>query len=124
MPDEARGQFEFLYGQADLLARKSERIEADLRRVEAFASSGFVLTIILLREMLASGQLSQQRAEQLLGSAIGYLRRMYRLDELDPQERETIDTESLLAAVSRIEQHKGAQDLLVEVLAAVRNRAS
>ena len=125
MPDEAlsaRGEFEVLLGQADLFARKFEQTQADLQRVEAFAASGFVLTLILLREMLASGKLSQARAVELLTGGIGYLRRMYRLDELEPHDGETIDTDKLLASMAAIDRQKGAEDLLVEVLAAVRKR--
>ena len=125
MPDEglsARGEFELLLGQADLFARKFEQTKADVQRVEAFAASGFVLTLILLREMLASGTLSQARAVQVLNGGIGYLRRMYRLDELEPQDGDTIDTEKLLASMTTIERQKGAEDLLVEVLAAIQKR--
>ena len=125
MPDEglsARGEFELLLGQADLFARKFEQTKADVQRVEAFAASGFVLTLILLREMLASGTLSQARAVQVLNGGIGYLRRMYRLDELEPQDGDTIDTEKLLASMTTRERQKGAEDLLVEVLAAIQKR--
>lgn len=124
MPDEgysAATKFE-VFDHADSLAGRLERTEADLKRIEAFATSSFLLTLVLLREMISTGQLPKSRAVHLVGGAINYLRRLYHLDELDLGDDETVDIDKLLDAMTAVESHQGAEHLLVEVLAAVNRR--
>lgn len=106
-------------GEISRLSAKVEELEADLRRTESFAASSFVLAITLIREMLLAGQLPRERAVALVRAAIGYLRRMYQVGEINPFAEDSIDFDKLAAAVTRLRQEKGAEDLLKELLASL-----
>ena len=112
-----------LISQVDALTRKLEQAEADSRRTEAFAASAFVLSIMLVREMLAIQHLSKEQGMTLVKAAIRYLRRIYHIGE-DQQEGDTIDTDRFLVALANIEHEKGAEDLLKDLLASLGKRES
>jgi hypothetical protein len=107
------------HGEIGRLAERIDQLEADLRRAESFAASSFVLAITLIREMLVVGQLPAERAAELVRAAIGYLRRMYQVGEVDPFEGDAIDFDRLTVALSRLRHEKGAEDLLKELLASL-----
>lgn len=112
------------HGELGRLSERIDQLETDLRRAESFAASSFVLMISLIREMLVAGQLPKERAADLVRAAIGYLRRMYQVGEVDPFEGDSIDFERLSVAMSRIRYEKGAEDLLKELLASLNKEGT
>lgn len=111
-----------LISQVDVLTRKLEQAELDSRRTEAFAASAFVLSVMLVRELMAIDQLSKDQGVLLVKTAIRYLRRIYHLGE-GQQDGDTIDTDKFLVALGNIEHEQDAETLLRDLLASLTKRA-
>ena len=96
-----------------------ERLQSDLERAEGFAAAAFVLNMTLIRELLAAGVLPHERAVRLVENAIDALRRLYRLDIVDPFHNDSIDFSRLAAAIDAAKHEESAETLLRRLLAAL-----
>jgi hypothetical protein len=97
-----------------------DRLRSELLRVEGFAAASFALNMTLLRELLVAGVLPHERAVGLIENAIDALRRLYRLDSLDPFRDDAFDFDRLASAIDATQHEEGAEALLRRLLEALR----
>jgi hypothetical protein len=107
----------FFEGDIEQQRTALDRLKADLERVEGFAAASFVLNMTLIRELLVAGVLPRDRAVRLVENAIDALRRLYRLDDVDPFRNDTIDFDRLGAAIDAAQHEESAEALLRRLLA-------
>jgi len=97
-----------------------DRLRSDLLRVEGFAAASFALNMTLIRELLVAGVLPHERAVGLIENAIDALRRLYRLDAIDPFRNDAFDFDRLASAFDAAQQEESAESLLRRLLEALR----
>jgi hypothetical protein len=100
-----------------------DRLRSDLLRVEGFAAASFALNMTLIRELLVVGVLPHERAVGMIENAIDALRRLYRLDAIDPFRDDAFDFDRLASAIDAAQQEESAEALLRRLLEALRGAA-